>query len=82
MRFRFLHMPLDTDPRLLSDFEALCRGALPVPTGNCPSCHEGDLQWRSGSGRDPDTGYFDEDYYRCSNCGECYDVDDLVRLMQ
>ena len=42
----------------------------------CAKCG-GDLMMKSGAGRDPDTGYYDEDYLKCVSCGEVYDLDDL-----
>lgn len=37
--------------------------------GGCPECSKADMILKCGTGRDPDNGYIDEDFWECSACG-------------
>lgn len=42
--------------------------------GGCPQCARGDMLLKCGTGRDPDNGYFDEDFWECGECGHQEEV--------
>lgn len=50
---------------------------------NCLSCGS-DAAFRqvAGSGKDSDTGYYDDDFYVCEACGAAHDASDLARELQ
>lgn len=43
----------------------------------CPNCNLQNFAIRSGSGMDADTGYYDEDFVVCVDCGTSFDFDEL-----
>lgn len=43
----------------------------------CPNCGSYAIKIVPGDGKDMDTGYIDDDFVTCQNCGESYDFSDI-----
>lgn len=43
----------------------------------CPSCNKQNFAIRHGAGRDSETGYYDEDFVVCEDCGTSFDFDEV-----